>query len=270
MFNVFVEMFSYPFIVKAIIVGTMVSVCSALLGVNLVLKRYSMIGDGLSHVAFGALAIATALGTAPLIITIPVVVISAFFLLKINNSSKIKGDAAIALVSSGALAAGILVLSLTTGMNTDLFSIMFGSILSLTTADTIFSVILSLIVIIIYFLFSNKIFTVTFDESFSKAIGINTYFYNSILAILTAITIVLGMRMMGSLLISSLIIFPALTAMTVCKHFKHVIVCSAAVSIFSFIIGIVLSYIFETPTGATVVAVSGILFILFKLIKKIA
>lgn len=268
MINQISQMFSYSFIVKAFAVGILVSICSSLLGVTLVLKRYSMIGDGLSHVGFGALAIATALGMAPLAVTIPVVLVAAFFLLKISSSGKIRGDAAIAIISSGALALGILVSSLTSGMNTDLFNYMFGSILSLTNADAILSIAISIVVIVLYLLFYNRIFAVTFDEEFAKSQGVNTGIYNMLIAALTAVTVVLGMRMMGSLLISSLIIFPAISAMTICKKYKKVVIFSVIISVLCFIFGMFISYFFETPTGATIVAINLITLIILKIIKR--
>ncbi|MFR1161782.1 MAG: metal ABC transporter permease, partial [Monoglobus pectinilyticus] len=224
-------MFSYSFILRALIVGVLVSLCASLLGVSLVLKRYSMIGDGLSHVGFGAIAVATAFNWAPMEFTIPVVIIAAFLLLRLSENSSIKGDSAIAIISTGALAFGILVASMTTGMNTDINSYLFGSILAMTLNDVLLSVVLSAVVIVLFVLFYNKIFAVTFDETFSNATGIRANVYNMLIAILTAITIVLGMRMMGALLISSLIIFPALTSMRVCKHFKTVVIVSAVISI---------------------------------------
>lgn len=262
------HMFSYAFIQRALLVGVLVSLCSALLGVSLVLKRYSMIGDGLSHVGFGALAVAAALGLAPLKAAIPVVIIAAFFLLRLSESSSIKGDSAIALVSSGALAVGIVVVSAVSGMNTDIMNYMFGSILSVGTEDAFLSIVISLIVLILYVLLFNRIFAVTFDENFAKASGVRVGLFNTILAVLTAVTIVIGMRMMGALLISSLIIFPSLTAMRVCKRFKPVVITSAILSVLTFLIGFMLSYIFETPTGATIVCVDVLVFILFSIIGR--
>ena len=223
MLDTFMEMMSYPFMVRAFLVGSLVALCSALLGVSLVLKRYSMIGDGLSHVGFGALAIAAALNMAPLAVAIPVVVVAAVLLLRISGSSKIKGDAAIALISTGALAIGIMVISMTTGMNTDVYNYMLGSILAMSGEDVQFSILLSVAVLILYLFFYNKIFAITFDETFARATGVRANLYNTLIAVLTAVTIVLGMRMMGALLISSLIIFPALTSMRVVKTFKGVI-----------------------------------------------
>ena len=245
------------------------SLCASLLGVSLVLKRYSMIGDGLSHVGFGAIAVATAFNWAPMEFTIPVVIIAAFLLLRLSENSSIKGDSAIAIISTGALAFGILVASMTTGMNTDINSYLFGSILAMTLNDVLLSVVLSAVVIVLFVLFYNKIFAVTFDETFSNATGIRANVYNMLIAILTAITIVLGMRMMGALLISSLIIFPALTSMRVCKHFKTVVIVSAVISIICFLLGLIISYFFSTPTGATVVVINIGIFILFSILGKL-
>lgn len=262
-------MFSYSFILRALIVGVLVSLCASLLGVSLVLKRYSMIGDGLSHVGFGAIAVATAFNWAPMEFTIPVVIIAAFLLLRLSENSSIKGDSAIAIISTGALAFGILVASMTTGMNTDINSYLFGSILAMTLNDVLLSVVLSAVVIVLFVLFYNKIFAVTFDETFSNATGIRANVYNMLIAILTAITIVLGMRMIGALLISSLIIFPALTSMRVCKHFKTVVIVSAVISIICFLLGLIISYFFSTPTGATVVVINIGIFILFSILGKL-
>lgn len=260
---------SYPFMRQALIVGPLVSLCASLLGVSLVLKRYSMIGDGLSHVGFGALSLAMALNLAPLKVSIPIVVISAFFLLKLSQNSKIKGDSAIAIISSSALAIGVTITSLTSGLSTDINNYMFGSILSLSKSDVYLSVILSILVVILFVLFYHKIFAVTFDEDFSKATGIHSDFYNFLIAILTAITIVVGMRLMGSLLISSLIIFPALSSMRIFNSFKSVIVSSAVISIVCFLVGIFGSYVFGTPTGASIVIVNLIIFLTFLCIGKI-
>lgn len=266
MFSVLAEMFSYSFLVRAFIVGLLVSLCASLLGVSLVLKRYSMIGDGLSHVGFGALAIATALGFTPIAVSIPIVVFAAFLLLRISENSKIKGDAAIALISTGSLAVGVIIISITTGMNTDVYNYMFGSILAMNNSDVKISIVLSVVVLTLFILFYNKIFAVTFDENFARATGIKAGLYNMLIAFLTAITIVLGMRMMGALLISSLIIFPSLTSMRVCKKFKSVVICSSIISVVCFFIGVVLSYLYNLPTGASVVIINIFAFILFSLI----
>ena len=253
MFNTIVEMFSYPFMVRAFAVGSLVALCSALLGVSLVLKRYSMIGDGLSHVGFGALAIAAAMNVAPLSVAIPVVIVAAVLLLRIRGNSRIKGDAAIALISTSSLAVGVMVISMTTGMNTDVYNYMFGSILAMSAEDVYLSVVLAVIVLLLYIFFYNKIFAITFDETFAQATGVRADLYNTMIAVLTAVTIVLGMRMMGALLISSLIIFPALTSMRVCRTFRGVIISSAVVSVVCLVLGITVSYVWATPAGASVV-----------------
>lgn len=267
MFNVVLEMFSYPFLVRAFIVGLLVSLCASLLGVTLVAKRYSMIGDALSRVGFCSLALAIALNLTPLAISIPIVVISAVLLLRLSESSKIKGDSAIALISTSSLAIGVIILSRSTGMNTDVCNFMFGSILVMKSSDVVLSIVLSVVVLVLFVLFYHKIFGVTFDESYAKATGTNTELYNTITAVLSAITIVLGMRMMGAMLISSLVIFPALTSMRVFKKFSSVIKSSALVSIACFVIGMTASYLFATPTGASVVVANIAMFVIFTIIS---
>lgn len=255
-FEMIGQMLSYPFLVRALAVGVPVSLCAALLGVSLVLKRYSMIGDGLSHVGFGALAIAAALGVAPLSVAIPVVMVAAFLLLRLSENGKLKGDAAIGLISSSALAIGVLVVSLSGGMNTDVNNYMFGSILTLSDTDARLSIALSAVVLVLYVLFHTRIFAVTFDETFARATGTRAGLFNTVVAMLTAVTVVLGMRMMGALLISALIIFPALSAMRVCRTFRAVTLCAAAISVVCFMVGMLVSYAWETPTGATIVVVN--------------
>ena len=263
------EMLSYPFMVRALLGGILVSLCASLLGVSLVLKRYSMIGDGLSHVSFGALSVALAAGWSPLKVSIPVVVLAAFFLLRITERGQIKSDAAIAMISASALAVGIIVTSMTTGMTTDVSSYMFGSILAMSREDVEFSAALSAVVLFLFLFCYNKVFAVTFDENFAKATGVRVGFYNVLIAVLTAVTIVLGMRMMGALLISSLIIFPALTSMRIFKSFHGVVVSSGILSIICFFIGMVISYIYSTPAGASVVVVNLGFFLLFSLIQTV-
>lgn len=263
------EMFSYPFMLRAFEVGIMVSLCSALLGVSLVLKRYSMIGDGLSHVSYGALSVAMALGLTPLKISIPVVIIAAFFLLRITQDAKIRSDAAIAVLSAASLAIGVIITALTTGMNTDVCGYMFGSILAMSASDVKLSVALSILVIILFVFCYHKIFAVTFDESFARATGVKVSFYNSLIAVLTAVTIVLGMRMMGAMLISSLIIFPALSSMRLVKTFLGVIILSGVLSVLCFCLGIIGSYKFSTPAGASVVVVNLLVFLIFGLIARV-
>ena len=249
-------LFSHAFMVRALVVGGLISLCCALLGVSLVLKRFSMIGDGLSHVGFGALAIACAANIAPLYFSIPIVILAAFALLAMNEKGKLKGDAAIALISTGALAVGVMVTSMTTGMNVDIYNYMFGSILAMSRSDVVLSVVLSVAVIALFCVFYDEIFAVTFDESFAKATGTKVGAYNMLLAALTAVTIVVGMRMMGALLISSLIIFPTVTSMRVCKSFRRVIGMSVGVSLVCFFVGLLVSVRFEAPTGASVVCVN--------------
>ena len=263
-----IEMLTYNFMIRALIVGTLVSLCAALLGVILVLKRYSMIGDGLSHVGFGALAVAAAANIAPLYVAIPVVLLAAFCLLRLSENSKINGDAAIAVISSTALAVGVIVASIT-GLNTDLNSYLFGSVLATSNSDAVMCIILSIIVILMFLLFYNKIFAVTFDENFSKATGIRPSIYNMIIAVLTALTIVIGMRIMGTLLISALIIFPSLTAMRLCKSFKSVMITAGILSVLCFLSGLTASYYLDIPTGPTVVISNCIMLVVFWLISKI-
>lgn len=263
------ELFSYSFIVRALVVGILVSLCAALLGVTLVLKRYSMIGDGLSHVGFGTLAIAMSLHLAPLQVSIPCVMLAAFLLLRISENSRIKGDAAIALISSSALAIGVVVIAMTTGMNADVCNYMFGTILAMSKGDLILSILVAVVVLVLYILFYNKIFAVTFDEGFAKATGVKTGRYNLLIALLTALLIVVGMRMMGAMLISSLIIFPALTAMRIFSSFKRVVLCSAFLSVICFFAGMVASFAFSTPAGASVVIVNLIAFCAFSLAGKL-
>ena len=251
MFSLILEMFTYPFMVRALCMGVLVALCSALLGVTLVLKRYSMIGDGLSHVGFGALAIATAMNAAPL-----------------AENSKIKGDAAVALISTGALAVGVMVVSMTTGMNTDVYNYLFGSILSMSEGDVALTGTVSAAVLILFVFFYNRIFAVTFDETFARATGLNARLYNSVIAVLTALIIVVGMRMMGSLLISSLVVFPAVTSMRTCITFRSVMICSAAVSTICLVAGLVISYLYAAPTGASIVLCNIAAFILFAAVQK--
>ena len=263
------QMFSYPFMQRALIAGVLVSLCAALLGVSLVLKRYSMIGDGLSHVSFGALAVAVALGFTPLWFSIPVVILAAFFLLRMANNPHWNSDAAIAVMSASALAIGIIVISRTTGMTTDVDNYMFGSVLAMRREDVALSVLLSVAVLVLFVLFYHKLFAVTFDESFSRATGLKVDRYNTLLSILTALTIVLGMRMMGAMLISSLVIFPALTAMRLFRSFRGVVVCAAVTSVLCFCAGLTASFVLSTPVGASVVCANLTLFLLACLVQRV-
>ncbi|MCM1321339.1 MAG: metal ABC transporter permease [Bacteroides sp.] len=269
MTDFFRELFSYDFIIRAVIAGSLVSVCAALLGVSLVLKRFSMIGDGLSHVGFGALAIAMACNMQPLAVSIPVTLAAAFFLLRAGSSSAIKGDASVALISSGALAAGIIAASVSSGLNTDITAYMFGSILAVNKTDVYICTAVSAAVLISFVLFYNRIFSATFDETFAKAGGIHTELYNMLIASLTAMTVVVGIRLMGAMMISSLIVFPALSAMRICRSFFAVTVCSAVLSLCCFFAGIAVSFLFSTPAGATIVSVQLLVFCICALIGKL-
>ena len=266
--SLLLEMFTYPFIVRAFVVGILVSLCAALLGVPLVLKRYSMIGDGLSHVSFGALSIAVACGWAPLPVSIPVVILAALGLLRLTERSRMGADAAIAVVSASSLAAGVIVTSLTTSMTTDVDSYMFGSILAMDRADVALSAGLSAAVLLLFVLFYHKLFAITFDESFSRATGVRVGLYNTFLSVLTALTIVLGMRMMGAMLISSLVIFPALSAMRVRKSFRGVVILAGILAVACFCAGLTASYLLSTPVGATVVIADLAAFLICCVIGK--
>ena len=260
------EIFLLKFMVYALISGTLGSVCASLLGVTLVLKRYSMIGDGLSHVAFGSLAVAASVGAAPMKVAIPVVIAAAFLLLRLSEKGKLKGDALTALISTGALAVGIMAISLSSGMNIDIYNYMFGSILALTKSDMILSVCLAAVVIPVFVLLYNSIFAVTFDPDFARATGTRVGIFDTVIAVLTAVTIVLGMRLMGTLLISSLIVFPPLTSMRVTKSFRGTVTVSSVIPVFSFVSGLMISYFCSTPPGASVVCVNIALFAVFALI----
>lgn len=268
-FEEIIGMFSYSFMVRAIVVGGLVALCASLLGVVLVLKRYSMIGDGLSHVGFGAMAVGLAFDKAPLGVAVPVVVIAAFLLLRVSENSRIKGDSAIGLISSSALAIGMIVNSMSSGTNIDLNSYMFGSILSIDKNEMIFCIILGIVVIGAFIYFYNPIFAITFDENFARATGLKVEFYKTVLAVLTAVTVVIGMRIMGTLLISSLIIFPALSAMRITRKFKKVMIMSVIISMVCFFSGLIASYLMELPTGATIVVSNLIVFIIMTLIEMI-
>lgn len=265
------EMLSFTFMQRALIVGLLVSLCAALLGVSLVLKRYAMIGTGLSHVGFAAMVIAgvitdmvplPAFWMAPLPFSMMVVVGAAFLLLRLNESSKINGDSAVALVSTSGLAIGVIVMGLTTGITLHICNILFGSIFAMTRADMQLSIVLSVIVIALFVLFYKQLFAVTYDEVFAKATGTKVEIYKSLLALLTAVTVVLGMRMMGALLIASLTLFPALSAMRICKRFLSVVIGAAVIGVVCFFIGMVFSFGFDLPPGASIVGVNLVVFLL--------
>ncbi len=264
-----------PFVVNALIVGVLIALCSSLLGVTLVLKRYSFIGDGLSHVAFGAMAVAAVVGlTNDMPLVLGITVVCAVLLLRMGKNAKIKGDAAIAMISVGSLAIGYLLMNLfsaSSNISGDVCSTLFGStsILTLSTFDVWMCVILSVIVVLFFVLFYNKIFSVTFDESFAQATGQKAGLYNLLIAIVIAVIIVVAMQLVGSLLISALVIFPALSAMRVFKSFKSVTICAAIVSVVCALAGLLISILAGTPVGSTIVAVDIVVFILFWIIGKI-
>ena len=274
-FQTLAEYFSYPFVWYALIVGVLISLCSALFGVVLVLKRFSFIGDGLSHVAFGALAIATVINvTNNMLIVLPITVLCAILLLKTGKKTKIKGDAAIAMLSAGALAIGYLIMSLFSGSGNvagDVCSTLFGSfsIITLSAWEVWLCIILSLIVIALFILFYNRIFAVTFDEEFAKASGVKASLYNLLIAVITAVIIVLAMNLVGSLLISALVIFPSLASMRISRTFKLVVIISTVISVSCALVGILSAIIFSTPVGPTIVVCNILAFLVCFALGKI-
>lgn len=265
----------YPFVQYALIVGVLIALCSSLLGVTLVLKRFSFIGDGLSHVAFGAMAIAAVLHfTNDIPFVLLITVVSAVLLLRTGQNTKIKGDASLAMISVGALGIGYLIMNIfstSSNLSGDVCSTLFGStsILTLTPVDVWLCIILSVLVIGVFIFFYNKIFCITFDESFALATGVRAKLYNLILAVVIAVIIVLAMNLVGSLLISALIIFPALSAMRVFNSFKSVTICSAVLSVVCAVLGLLISIAFGTPVGSTIVAVDIVSFFIFTITGKI-
>ena len=265
----------YPFVRYAIIVGVLIALCSSLLGVTLVLKRFSFIGDGLSHVAFGAMAIATVLKVSnDMLLVLPITILCAILLLRTGRNTRIKGDAVIAMISVGALAFGYLLMNLfptSSNLTGDVCSTLFGStsILTLKPSEVWLCAVLSVIVITIFILFYHRIFSVTFDENFAKATGVKADAYNLLIAVITAVIIVLAMNLVGSLLISALIVFPALSAMRVFKSFLKVIICSAVISVICAAAGIVISILFSTPTGSTIVTADIVVFAVFWLVSLV-
>ena len=259
MVDILINSLAYPFVRYALIVGVLIALCSSLLGVILVLKRFSYIGDGLSHVAFGAMAIAAVVGLADqMVLTLPVTILCAILLLWSGQNAKIKGDAAIAMISVGALAFGYLLMNVfptSSNVAGDVCSSLFGStkILTLTKSEVILCIVLSVIVVIAFIALYNRFFAVTFDESFAKAVGTKAGFLNFIIATVIAVIIVLAMNLVGSLLVSALVIFPALSAMRIFKSFKSVTIFSAILSVFCALTGIVLSILCDTPVGSTIV-----------------
>ena len=267
--------FTFPFVRYALIVGVLIALCASLFGVTLVLKRFSFIGDGLSHVAFGALAVAAVFNlTDEMLLVLPVTVIAAILLLRSGQSAKLQGDAAIAVLSVGTLAIGYLLMNLfstSTNLSGDVCSTLFGStsILTLTQAEVWLCVVLSVVVIALFVVFYNRIFAVTFDEAFASATGLPASRYSLLIAVVVAVIIVLAMNLVGSLLISALIIFPALSAMRLFKSFKAVTLCAAVVSVVCAVAGILISILAGTPVGSTIVAVDLVVFALFALLGAV-
>jgi len=275
MINTLIQYFSFSFVRYAFIVGILIALCSSLLGVTLVLKRFSFIGDGLSHVAFGAIAISSVFNLSNnMYLVLPVTIISAILLLKTGKDTKIQGDAAIAMISVGALALGYLIMnvfSTSSNLSGDVCSTLFGStsILTLKKSEVVLCAVLSLIVIAAFIIFYNKIFAVTFDQDFASAVGTHANIYNLVIAIIIAIIIVLAMNLVGSLLISALVIFPAISAMRIFKTFKSVTVCSAIISVSCAVSGILISILAGTPVGSTIVASDILVFVIFTIISKV-
>ncbi len=263
--NNFLEIFSYGFMLRALVAGVLIALSAGLIGVPLVLKRNAMIGDGLSHVGFAAIALATAVGLAPLEFALPVVIIVSFLIIKLNENKKINGDAAIALVSASALAIGVFLISVF-GVNVDINSYLFGSILAVSEGEMILSIILSILMIMFYIIFYNRIFVTTFDNDFAKAVGVKTKYYEMIFAALCSTVVVIGMKIAGALLISSLIIFPVLTARNIAKSFWKVSVFSGIFAVIGFLIGLIVSYVFSVPTGATIVITNLLILVIVKLL----
>ncbi len=267
--------FEYPFVKYALLVGILIALCSSMLGVTLVLKRFSFIGDGLSHVAFGAMAVAAVLNlTNQMLVVFPITVIAAVLLLRKSQNTKIKGDASLAMISVGALAIGYLLLnafSTSTNIAGDVCTTLFGStsILTLNIADVWLCIVMSVVVLGMFALFYHKIFAVTFDENFAKATGIKADSYNLILAVITAAIIVLAMKLVGSLLISALIIFPAISAMRVFKSFRMVMIAAAVIAMVCALVGMLVSILAATPVGATIVAVNIVVFAIFSVISAL-
>ena len=264
-----IELLNYPFMQKAIICGISISFCAALIGVILVLKRYSMIGHGLGEVGFAALSLALVFNLPEMYVAIPIVIIASFIILLISQKKGESGDIPIALVSTAALAFGVIITSISKGFNIDVYNYMFGSVLSMTINDVILSVTLSIVLVIVYIIFYNRLFMITFDEKYAKVCGISVTFYQFLISLITAIVVVLGMRMMGTLLISSLIVFPAIIARKLTNSFKNMVILSVLISVVCFVFGILTSFFLNLPTGACIVAVYIVSLGISSIFKKI-
>lgn len=259
----------YDFILKALLVGSLIAISASVLGLFLVLKKFSMIGDGLAHVSFATVAIALWLSASPLVVSIPIVILASFFILKLSEKASMHGDAAIGLVSSFSIAMAVLIASVAKGFNVDLMSYLFGSILVISNFDVAISAALSMVVIVTVMFFYHDLFAVTFDEEYAQAVGMNTKFYNYLLAVLTSITIALGIRIVGTMLISSLIVFPTVTALQVSRGFRMTILIATVISVVCVVLGVFVSFAYNLPTGAVIVLMNAIAFALAFLIKAL-
>lgn len=259
-FLLLIESLQYDFMLRALLVGSLIALSAAFLGVFLVLQRQSMIGDGLAHVSFATIAIALFFNQSPLLVSIPLVILASFLIIKLNDKAGINGDAAIGLISAFAVALGVMISSLSQGFNIDLFSYLFGSILVISKLDVLLSIFLSIIVIILIVFNYNSLFAMTYDQEFASVIGLNINKMKYLISILTSITVVLGIRVVGTMLISSMIIFPTVTALQVSNSFRQTILISAVISILSVVFGIFVSYLFNLPTGATIVIINAFIF----------
>lgn len=264
------EALQYDFIRRALLVGALIALCCAFLGTFLVLRKLSMIGDGLAHVSFATVALALLLSASPLLISIPLVIVASFAILALSERAELHGDAAIGLVSSFSIAVGVLIASMASGFDVDLMSYLFGSILVISRAEVVISVALSIVVLAVVIYFFNSLFAVTYDEEFAQVMGLNTRFLNYLVAILTSITIALGIRVVGTMLISSLIVFPTVTALQVAKGFKSSILISALVSVTCVVLGVFSSYVFNLPTGATIVLFNALAFAISFVMRKLS
>jgi len=269
LFSLLLEALSFTFVQRALVVGTLIALCCAFLGSFLVLRKLSMIGDGLAHVSFATVALALLLSASPLLVSIPLVTLASFAILSLNERTGMHGDAAIGLVSSFSIALGVLIASLAHGFNVDLMSFLFGSILVIGHLDVVISLILAVLIIGTVLLFYNQLFAVTYDEDFARVLGLNTRLINYLMAMLTAMTIALGIRVVGTMLISSLIVFPTVTALQVSKGFKSAIALAAAISVACVVLGVFASYVYNLPTGAVIVLLNAAAFLAVAGLKRL-
>lgn len=267
--SLILEAFQYDFILKAMVVGGLIALCCAFLGTFLVLKKFSMIGDGLAHVSFASVAIALFFSVSPLLVSIPMVIVASFAILKLSESDSLHGDAAIGLVSAFSIAIGVMISSLAQGFNVDLMSYLFGSILVISDFDVMVTIVFAIIVIVAVILNYHNLFAITYDEEFAQVNGVNAKKMNYLLAVLTSITIALGIRVVGTLLISSLIVFPTVSALQVSSGFKTTIIIASVISVMCVFLGVLLSFVLDFPTGATIVVMNSICFAFSYLTKKL-